>query len=118
MAFHNNIGVEGEELAVSYLTNKGFTILERNLKMGSLEADIIASRNDKLHFIEVKTRTSDGYGHPEDSVGKKKIKNLIIMADIYTKINPKWKRIEFDILAITIPLNRPPEFYFIEDVYI
>lgn len=118
MAFHNTTGIEGEELAASWLVEQGFSIIERNLRYGSLEADIIASKNNLLHFIEVKTSTSSYNIYPDDMVGKKKIRNLILIADTYTKINPQWKRIQIDILAITLPLNRSPEYFFVEDVYI
>lgn len=69
-----------------------------------------------LHFIEVKTRRTTTFGYPEDGVGRKKIKNLMGAAEEFLLLHPGWKRIQFDILAITIEKSKGPEFFFIEDV--
>ncbi len=98
MAEHNKTGNEGEQLAADHLVSLGFTILHRNWRYGHLEVDLIACRGGKLHFIEVKTRRSNFYGYPEDSVTRKKMKFLMKSADQYLYLNKHWKRIEFDIL--------------------
>ncbi|MCH5717484.1 YraN family protein [Niabella hibiscisoli] len=71
MAIHNDIGKNGESLAATYLQSKGYTIVCKNWRHSYYEIDIIANKGKKLHFIEVKTRSSEVYGHPEDSVTKK-----------------------------------------------
>jgi putative endonuclease len=118
MAQHNETGTAGEKMAREYLVEKGFTILHQNWRHSHWEVDIIASKNNKLHFVEVKTRTSDGFGYPEDDVTKKKLRFLINSAEQYTYLNPQWKWIQFDILSITIKGDKRPDFYYIEDVYI
>ncbi len=118
MADHNNTGTEGENLAADYLVKNGFTILHRNWRWGHLEVDAIACRNGKLHFIEVKTRRSNYYGYPEESVTRKKMKFLMKSADQYLHLNKQWKRIEFDILSIMMKDNAEPEYFFIEDVHL
>ena len=80
--------------------------------------DIIASRSGKLHFIEVKTRRSRAFGFPEESVSKKKLTNLIEAAEEFTILFPEWKLLQFDILSIILIKNTPPEFLYIEDVYL
>jgi putative endonuclease len=56
MATHNHTGTTGEKLGADYLQQTGFTILEKNWRHSHWEVDIIASKNNTLHFIEIKTR--------------------------------------------------------------
>ena len=116
MAHHNLTGNLGEEMAAQYLQDKGYTIFYRNWRYKNWETDIIASKNSKLHFIEVKTRRTTTFGYPEDDVSKKKIKNLMGAAEEFLLLYPDWKLIQFDILSITIEKNKVPEFFLIEDV--
>lgn len=118
MAHHNNTGVLGERMAAKYLTEKGFTILHQNWRHSHWEVDLIASFNNVLHFIEVKTRRTQKFGFPEDDVTKKKIQNLINASEEYLFINPGWKLIQFDVLSITLLKNKEAEYFFIEDVYL
>lgn len=118
MAHHNDTGLLGEQMAKEYLLKKGFTILHQNWRYSHWEVDVIASLDNTLHFIEVKTRRSQKFGYPENDVSKRKIENLINASDEYLFLNPQWKLIQFDVLSITMLKNQPVEFFFIEDVYI
>ena len=118
MAHHNHTGSQGETLAVDYLLKKGFSILHQNWRHSHWEVDIIASLNNTLHFIEVKTRRTRKFGYPEDDVTKKKLENLINASEEYLYQNPQWKKIQFDVLSISLIKGLPAEFFFIEDVYV
>lgn len=118
MAHHNNTGILGEKMAAQYLTEKGFSILHQNWRHSHWEVDFIASRNNILHFIEVKTRRTRKFGYPEEGVTKKKLHNLINASEEFMEQNPGWKLIQFDVLSITMMKNKEPEFFFIEDVYL
>jgi putative endonuclease len=118
MADHNTTGSFGEGLAATYLAEKGFVLLHQNWRHGHWEVDIIAQKETVLHFIEVKTRRTKKFGHPEEAVTKKKIQNLINASEEYLYQFPQWKRIQFDILSITILKKEPVEYFFIEDVYL
>ena len=72
MAAHNEFGKAGEQMAAEWLEQRGFQLIFRNWKHGRYEVDIIASREDVLHFIEVKSRHDDLFGKPEDKVDRKK----------------------------------------------
>ena len=117
MAQHNNTGKAGEQLAISWFTERSYIILHKNWRHRHWEVDLIASKENVLHFIEVKTRTSLAFGYPEDSVSHKKIAYLIDAADEYLQLYPKWKRIQFDVLAVTM-LKNEVEYFLIEDVYL
>jgi putative endonuclease len=117
MAKHNDTGKTGEALAVTWFTEKGYEILHTNWRHKNLEVDIIASKNKMLHFIEVKAVTTLQYGHPEDKITEKKIKNLINASEEYLYQNPQWQRIQFDVLSITMLRDKAVEYFLIEDVY-
>lgn len=118
MAHHNHTGFIGEQMAAKYLLEKGFSILHQNWRHGNWEVDFIASLDNTLHFIEVKTRRTKTFGYPEEDVTKKKMANLINASAEFLFLNPEWKMIQFDILSISIPKDEPTEYFFIEDVYV
>ncbi len=66
------LGSKGEKIAEKYLKKQGYAILERNYKTHYGEADLIASKDGVIVFIEVKTRTSTEYGLPCEAVDSKK----------------------------------------------
>ena len=117
MAQHNQTGREGEILAAIYFEQNGYSILHKNWRHKNWEVDIIASKNNRLHIIEVKTRTSTLFGHPEENMTNTKMQYLINAAEEYMYQNPQWQQLQFDILAITI-INDEVEYFLIEDVYL
>jgi putative endonuclease len=104
MAEHNELGKKGEELAVEFLEQEGYEILERNWTYQKAEIDIIAQKESVLAVIEVKTRSSLDFGSPQDFVKQKKIQLLVKAVNAY--INYREKdfdsdlNIRFDIIAI------------------
>lgn len=118
MAYHNDTGKKGEALAAVWFEEKGYSIIHTNWRHKNLEVDIIASKNNILHFIEVKAVTTLKFGNPEDKVSEKKIRNLINASEEYLFQHPQWQRIQFDVLSITMVKNSPPEYFLIEDVYL
>lgn len=119
MASHNELGKEGEELAVKWLEVKGYAILCCNWRHSYHEIDIIATKGKFLHFVEVKARMASAFGgHPEDSVTKKKFKNLQKAADEYLFQHPGHPWISYDILSITLHRDKEPEYFLIEDVFL
>ena len=118
MASHNKTGNLGESVALEYFIRKGYEILHRNWRHKHLEVDIIASLNGTLHFIEVKTRTSEKYGFPEENVTQKKIRFLINASEEFLYLYPQWKRIQFDVLSVILKTGAEADFFLIEDVYL
>src|SRR4051812_39242132 len=102
MALHNVLGKYGEELAVEYLAAAQFKILFRNWRHSYYEIDIISSRDEILHFIEIKTRSSFQFGYPENGVTDKKLEKLMIAAEEFLFQHPEWERVQYDILSISL----------------
>ena len=117
MALHNKLGTEGESLAAVWLECNGYEVVERNWRHSHYEIDIIALKNKMLHFIEVKCR-NHWMGYPEDSVTKKKFRNIKKAANEYLFLNPGYKWIQYDILSIRFSKKRDPEFFLLEDVFL
>ena len=103
MAWNKDIGRWGEEVAANLLKQKGYSILERNWRTGSLEVDIIAADKQNMVFVEVKTRATTFAGKmPEEYVDKDKKANLCRAANTYIKLNRVTKNIRFDIVSILV----------------
>jgi putative endonuclease len=109
-------GKEGEELAANFLVEKGFEIIARNYRYKRLEIDLIVKKNNWLVFVEVKFRTSDAYGYPEDFVDYKKAKNIVDGAEQYT-YDKNWQgNVRYDIVAIR-KIHGQLEIKHIEDAF-
>ena len=93
-------GLAGENAAAEYLTAKGYEILERNYRHHKAEIDLIVKKGNWLVFVEVKTRSSNGFGFPEEFVDKEKENNIFFAADHYMyEIN--WEgNVRYDIVSI------------------
>jgi putative endonuclease len=115
---HIEKGKSGEQLAIEYLTDKKFRIICSNWRFSRYEIDIIAEKDNVIHFIEVKTRHGNSFGFPEESVGRKKFKNMQKAAAAFLSRFSKEVRIQFDIVAITRIAGKKIEYFFMEDVYI
>ena len=99
MAEHNDLGKKGEEYAVRYLQQRGYKIIERNWIYEKYEIDIIAQNDEYIVFVEVKTRSSDRWGNPEEAISKGKIKRIVEAADFYLNENDIDRPARFDVIA-------------------
>lgn len=111
-------GQAGEQIAVDLLLSKGYTIAARNFRAGKGEIDIIAWQNNKLLvFIEVKTRTDDRFGGPEEAVTVKKQKLLARTAGAYMEsIGYDWA-VRFDVIAVLMHHDKVLEIRHHEDAF-
>lgn len=115
MAEHNEIGKIGENLTVTFLMKQGFTILERNYRIKQGEIDIIAVKDSKLRFIEVKSvkvrdckLISNLAITPEDNLTFSKWSKLLIAIEAYKsqKNVPHEKRFQIDLACVYIDTER------------
>ena len=100
--YKKEIGKKGEEMAVKLLMNKGYKIIERNWYYHRNELDIIAEYDDKIIFVEVKTRTEGEYVEPDFAVSKRKQSAIIKAADGYLIQKDIDKEARFDIVSVII----------------
>lgn len=93
----------------SYLSEKGYEILERNYQKRTGEIDLIAKspKKDEIVFIEVKTRKSGIYGRPEEAVDLRKLKKIEKTALFWLNENRKTDMLwRIDILALELQDKR------------
>ena len=105
MNYKQEIGRWGEGIAAAFLERKGFSIVDRNFNTPEGEIDIVALMDEQgervLVFVEVKTRTSEKYGYPEEAFSQKKWNNMIKAIDHYLQRQPEYgDSWQVDLIAI------------------
>lgn len=106
------LGKFGEQLAMNHLKSKGYQILNMNWRFSHKEIDIVAKKDNKIIFVEVKSRADDFFENPQDSVNMKKQRNLIDAAEYYIEVYDIHEEARFDIIAIV----KKDEKYIIEHI--
>jgi len=95
------LGLVGENKACKYLKKHGYKILTRNFSTRFGEIDIIASKDKKIIFIEVKTRKDDAFGCPAEAVTIEKQKKIILVATNYLqKMQKQESECRFDVIEV------------------
>jgi len=108
---NQSTGKIGEDLSASYLQKQGYRILARNYKARYGEIDIVAVKDAVLVFIEVKTRSDDSFGAPEEAVTPRKLREVVQTAEYFKLAHadlPDAMRID----VIGIQLSGPKVTYF------
>jgi len=109
-------GQEAEDMAAAFLTSKGYEIVERNYRYRRAEIDLIARKSNWLIFVEVKMRSSNAFGYPEEFVDYQKRKNVVYGAEYYTYSHNYDGNVRFDVVAISMQ-NGVPEIRHFEDAF-
>jgi putative endonuclease len=100
MSQSSDLGHKGEDLAVKFLTDAGFTILYRNWVWGKNEIDIVAENKEFIVFAEVKTRTTDFLDPLSNVISSGKQKSIVYAAEGYVKRFRIDKESRFDVLTV------------------
>jgi putative endonuclease len=117
MAQHNETGKRGEGLAREYLEKAGYRILEANWRYRRAELDLIMMDGPALVFVEVKTRSNDVFGRPEQGVTRKKEKMMAAAAAAYMEaIGHEWE-VRFDVVSILFRSGDDFELEHLKDAF-
>ena len=116
MAEHNDLGALGEAIAIEYLLKNNYKIVEKNWRFKKAEVDIIALKDNILAIIEVKTRSTDFFGNPQDFVYQKKINLLVEAVNEYVISHDLDVEVRFDIIAI-VKKQHSTEIKHLEDAF-
>jgi putative endonuclease len=96
-------GILGEKIALNFLKKRGYRILETNYRCRYGEIDIVSLDREYLVFVEVRTKSSNEFGSPEDSITAVKRKRLVMTAMHYLQnrdnLPPCWR---IDVVAIEL----------------
>jgi putative endonuclease len=117
MAQHLDLGRKGESLAKTFLEGQGYEILDENWTYGKCEIDLVAYNNGIIIFVEVKTRTGNAFGEPEDFVDARKQKLLVEAADEYIYLMDHQGEARFDIVSILFDKQANYTLKHIEDAF-
>jgi len=118
MFHHLETARKGESAAAAFLEEKGYRIEARNVRTGRGEIDLVAwSPEGHLIFVEVKTRSGDGFGGPESAIDKKKEDTIARAAGAYMeRIQYEWI-IRFDVVAVLLQDDQVKHIRHIEDAF-
>lgn len=112
------LGLAGEKKAVEFLKNNGYKILDKNFRTSLGEIDIVAKDKDCICFVEVKTRSGDQKGRPEESITKNKQHKLSQMALLYLKNkNLLKKSARFDVVTVMQNLSEIDKIEIIKNAF-
>jgi putative endonuclease len=111
------LGIKGENLAVTFLKEKGYRIIARNYKTYIGEIDIIAQDGNTMVFIEVKTRADELFGQPFEAVNRKKQHKMKNVALLYMKRHERNFPVRFDVISIFYRENGKKEIEHIMDAF-
>ena len=101
-------GSVGESCAVKLLTDHGYKIIEKNFRSRFGEIDIVTEKDQVIVFVEVKTKTGDGFGEPWEMVNQHKLKQIRMMGEAYlTKNGLTDRACRIDVIGVW--LNRDSE---------
>jgi putative endonuclease len=109
-------GKEGEDMAANFLQQQGYEIVARNYRYKRSEIDLIVRKAGWLVFVEVKMRSSNAFGYPEEFVDYQKAKNIVYGAEHYTYENKYEGNVRYDVVAITMRYDKPEIRHF-EDAF-
>ena len=134
--FKRKIGDQGEKVASRFLKRRGFKILKRNFLIKAGEIDIIAIKNNVIHFIEVKTvsritqnsvsretksdviRETTDIFRPEDNVSSFKIQKIRRAIEVFISQNRslKFDNYQLDVISVILETGKKPKIEDIENV--
>ena len=117
MAKHNELGKKGEEIAEDFLLSKGYKIRHKNWKWEKYELDIVAEKDNMLVVVEIKTRSSNFFGNPEEFVSDAKIKRTINATHHYIQLYDSKIETRFDIISILKTADGKFNIEHIEDAF-
>lgn len=107
------LGVAAEQLVCDRLVGLGYAIVDRNVRVGRLEIDVIARQGNLMVFCEVRGRSSDAWMTPAQSIDAAKVKRIRQAAAVWLKNNrPSTSQVRFDVASVVFDRDPPRIDYF------
>ncbi len=102
------IGKNAEDIAEKYLKDLGYEILAKNLMISHNEIDILAKDGNYLVFVEVRSKSDNYLGTPEESITKNKRKQLSKAVDAYISLHPNIDNfVRMDFIGVNFENGKP-----------
>ena len=107
MKLRQDLGRYGEDRAASYLQERGYEIIDRNWRSQVGEIDLVAKERDRLVFIEVKTRSGSGFGHPFEAITANKVARMRrLVSDWCVAKQVSAAKVRLDAIAVLVTGGR------------
>ncbi|MBR5319348.1 MAG: YraN family protein [Peptococcaceae bacterium] len=118
MEFRKQLGDDSEAIAKKYLEKKGYTFLQANFRCKTGEIDLIMQKENTIVFVEVRSRKSNRYGEPLETVNKTKQEKVRKAAGYYLYIHPQKAKCccRFDVVSV-LWKNSTPQITWLEDAF-
>jgi putative endonuclease len=111
-------GLWGERVAMEYLARRGWRIEAHRFRLGHSDLDVIARRGHLVAFVEVKTRGSDAWGAPAESVGWRKRRTIARVAEVWRERHGRpGDEYRFDVIEVLVGAGGRPEVAQVEDAW-
>lgn len=118
MARKDDLGRRGEDCAAEFLVGAGYTVLARNWRCGQGEIDLIVTKGGDIVFVEVKTRSGTGYGHPFEAITVRKLARLRRLAGAWcAEVEPRARNIRIDAVAVIARPGHEPVVEHLEGLF-
>lgn len=111
------LGRRGENETAALLRERGFSIVARNVRVGRLEIDLIATRGRLLVICEVRTRRTDAYGSPAETITHAKAQRVRRAGYAWARENARGMKLRFDAAAVIIPRRGDVRIDYYEDAF-
>jgi putative endonuclease len=87
--------------AARWLRRRGYRVLDHNRWLGGAELDLVVRRGRVLAFVEVKSKSGDGFGDPLEMVDGVKVARIRRAAELWLALHPKLAPLDlrFDVIA-------------------
>ena len=106
-------GREAEDLAAAFLEGRGYRVLARNHRLQRGEVDLVCERGETVCFVEVRSRTGEAHGAPEETVDRRKARRVVLAAEDWAGRNLVAGRdLRFDVVAVTFGEGAPRVVHF------
>ncbi len=115
----NRRGREAEALAAGHLAGLGWELLDRNHRCDRGEVDLVFRAGEEIHFVEVRSRTGDAQGAPEETIGLRKARRVVSAATDWARAHEAMGApLRFDVVAVTFGApEAPPRVVVFRDAF-
>jgi len=109
VARKDELGRRGEDCAAAFLTDAGYRVIARNWRCPQGEIDLVVEGGGEVVFVEVKTRSGTGFGHPFEAITVAKLARLRRLAAAWCEQADAWPdRIRIDAIAVIAEPGKTP----------
>jgi len=114
----HRLGIRGEQLAIEYLTTRGWSVQAHRFRLGRHDLDLVVRLANLVAFVEVKTRTGPEFGAGAEAIGWRKRRTLAWLAEVWrARHGSPGDLYRFDVMEVHLYPHREPEIHHLVDAW-